>query len=161
MRNELVSEDVGVGKNGAKTRATQEYLPTHPRAKLWNRCLWVEGSCWGKRIKLELVNKASVCKKKSSCMFSQSLARKCLSWMHVSLCPIAPPRGGKTKHHWGSRRNKCQVVTLYKSCVSLSNGKWNATCTSCRRAMGMRLYNQGWQRPKWKEPRTSNVETHV
>jgi hypothetical protein len=25
----------------------------------------------------------------------------------------------------------------------------------------MRLYNQGQQRPKWKDPSASNVETHV
>jgi hypothetical protein len=39
MKNELVLKDVGVGENGAKTRATQEYLPARPKAKLWNRCL--------------------------------------------------------------------------------------------------------------------------
>jgi len=27
--------------------------------------------------------------------------------------------------------------------------------------MGMRLYKRGWQSPKWKEPRTFNVETQV
>jgi len=24
------------------------------------------------------------------------------------------------KHHWGSKRSKCQVATLYGSCVNLS-----------------------------------------
>jgi hypothetical protein len=69
--------------------------------------------------------------------------------------------GGKTKHHWGSIRNKCQSTTLYRSCIRLSNGKWNVTYTSCRRVLGMRLYNRRQQKPKWKDPRTSNVETHV
>jgi len=27
--------------------------------------------------------------------------------------------------------------------------------------VGMRLYKQGWQRPKWKDPTTFNVETQV
>ncbi len=27
--------------------------------------------------------------------------------------------------------------------------------------MGIQLYNQGWQRLKWKDPKTSNDETHV
>jgi hypothetical protein len=27
--------------------------------------------------------------------------------------------------------------------------------------MGMQLYKQGWQRPKWKDPKTFNVETQV
>jgi hypothetical protein len=29
----------------------------------------------------------------------------------------------KVRHHWGSRKSKCKVATLYKSCSSLSNGK--------------------------------------
>jgi hypothetical protein len=46
---------------------------------------------------------------------------------------------------------------LYESCISLSNGKRNAICTSRRRVVGMWLYNQEWQRPKWKDLKTSNV----
>jgi hypothetical protein len=47
------------------------------------------------------------------------------------------PRKGKAKHHWGNKRNKCQVATLYKYCVSLSNGKRNATCTSYHKMLGI------------------------
>jgi hypothetical protein len=32
----------------------------------------------------------------------------------ISLCLVALPWGGNTKHHWGSRRNKCQIPH-YKS----------------------------------------------
>jgi hypothetical protein len=55
--------------------------------------------------------------------FSQSLARKHLNRIRVSLWPIASPRRGKTKHHWGGTMSKCQVATLYGSCANLSNGK--------------------------------------
>jgi len=27
--------------------------------------------------------------------------------------------------------------------------------------MGMQLYKQGWQMHKWKDPKTSNVETQI
>jgi len=27
--------------------------------------------------------------------------------------------------------------------------------------VGMQLYNREWQKPKWKDLKTSNVETHV
>ncbi len=47
------------------------------------------------------------------------------------------------------------------SCVSLSNGKWIATCTSCHKTVGMWLYNQKQQRLKWKDLRIFNDETHV
>ncbi len=52
-RVEVVLEDVGVGENGAKARATQEYSPTHSKAKLWNKHLWIRISCWGNGIKFE------------------------------------------------------------------------------------------------------------
>jgi hypothetical protein len=76
-----------------------------------------------KGVKLKLADKTWACKKHSSCKFSQSFVRKHLSQICISLCPIAPPQGGKMRHHWGSRRIKCQVTTLYGSCTSLSNGK--------------------------------------
>jgi hypothetical protein len=110
---------------------------------------------------LNWLTKFGLAKKNSPCKFSQSLIRKCLSQICISLCLITPPRGSKTRHHWGSKRNKCQVATLYRSCVSLSNRKRNATCTSHCRMVGMRLYKQGWQKPKWKDLKTSNVETQV
>jgi hypothetical protein len=156
-----MSKDVGVGENGAKAQDVQEYSLTHPKAKLWNKCLWVGGSCWGKQIEFKLVDKTWACKKNSSCKFSQSIARKRLSRIHVFLCLIVPSRGGKMRHHWVSRRSKYQVATLYRSYTNLSNGKQNATCTSHRRTVRMWLYKQGQQRPKWKEPSTYNVETQV
>jgi len=49
--------------------------------------------------------------------------------------------------------------TLYGSYVNLFNGKWNVAYTSHCRVVGMPLYRQGWWRPKWKDLKTSNVET--
>jgi hypothetical protein len=83
-----------------------------------------------------------------------------LSQIRVSLCLVAPPWKGKTKHHWGSKRSKCQATTLYKSYINLSNEKQNATYTSCCKVIGM-FYNRRWERLKWKDPKTYNVETHV
>jgi hypothetical protein len=40
-------------------------------------------------------------------------------------------------------------------------GKRNVIRTSWCRAVGMRLYNQGRQKLKWKDSRSSNVQTHV
>jgi hypothetical protein len=99
--------------------------------------------------------------KKNSYKFSQSFVKKCFSWIRVSLCLVASPRRGKVKHHWGSKRNKCQAATLYGSCIILFNGKRNVICTSCYKTMGMQLYNWKRQMPEWKDPKTSNVETHV
>ncbi len=161
VRTKVVSMDVDVGKNGAKAQIAQKYSPTQLRVRMWNKCLWVGGSCWGKQIKLELVNKAWAHKKTSTCKFSQSPSRKCLNQICVPLCPVTLPWGGKARHHWGSRRSKCQAATLYGSYTSLSNGKWNGTCTSCHRIVGMQLYIWGRQRLTWKDSRTSNVETQI
>jgi hypothetical protein len=100
-------------------------------------------------------------KKKNSFKFFQLFVRKCLSQIHISLCLVILPKGGNARHHWGSRRSKCQVATLYRSSTSLSNGKQNPTCTSHHKVVGMRLYKRRQQRPKWKDSRTSNVETQV
>jgi hypothetical protein len=145
----------GWGKNGAKTWATRKYSLACLRTKLWSKCLWVGRSCWGKGIEFKLVKKTWACKQNSSCKFSPLHVKKCLSQI---LCLIAPPQRGKTRHHRG---NKCQTTTLYGSYVSLSNGTWNVTCTSRHRMVRMWLYNRGWQKPKWKDPKTFNVETHV
>jgi len=142
VKVEVVFKDVGARKNGAKAWATREYSPTRPRVKLCNKRLWVGGSCWGKGMEFKLAEKAWAHKKNSFCKFSQLHVEKHLSQIHISLLLVALP-WGKTKHHWGSRKSKCQVATLYKSCVSLSNGKPNVTCTSCRRMVQMRLYRQG------------------
>jgi len=57
MRVKVVSEDVGVGKNGAKTWAIQKYSLALPKVELRSKCLWVGGSCWGKRIEFKLIDK--------------------------------------------------------------------------------------------------------
>jgi len=137
MKAEVVLKHVGAKKNGAKAWVAQKYSLACPRVKLRNRRLWVGGSCWGKKIELELANKAWAHKKNSSCKFSQSPIKKRLNQICISLCLIAPPQGGKMRHHWGSRKNKCQVATLNRSYVNLYNGKQNAICTSSCRAMGM------------------------
>jgi hypothetical protein len=100
-------------------------------------------------------------KRNTFCKFSHLHVRKHLNQIYVSLCPIALPQGGKMKHHWGNRRNNCKTTTLYRSYASLSDTKWNATCTSCHKMVGMCLYKQKSQRPKWKDLKTSNVETQV
>ncbi len=115
----------------------------------------------GKRDKTQTSQQSLGPQKKSFCKFSQLLAIKHLSRIHISICPVAPPQRGKMKYHWGSRKNKCQAATLYKSYFNLSNGKQNAICTSSCRVVGMQLYNQGKQRPKWRALKTFNVETHV
>jgi hypothetical protein len=56
---------------------------------------------------------------------------------------------------------KCQTTTLYMSCASLSIGKWNTTCTSHHKVMGMWLYKWRWKRFKWKDSKTFNVESQV
>jgi hypothetical protein len=90
-----------------------------------------------------------------------SPSRKNLNQIRVPLCPITLPWGGKARHHWGSIRSKCQAATLYGSYANLSNGKWNGTCTSRHRIVGMQLYKWGRQRLTWKDSRTSNVETQI
>jgi len=129
MRVEVMSKNVDARENGAKVRVVRKYCHTYPRAKLRSKHLWVGGSCWEKKIKLKLATKTWACKKNSSYKFSQSLTIKCLSRIHISLCLVIPPQRGKTKHHCGSRRSKCQAATLYGPCTSLSNGKRNAICT--------------------------------
>jgi hypothetical protein len=64
MRVKVVSDDVGVGENGAKAWTNQEYSLAQRKVKLQSKHLWVGGSCWGKRMELELANKAWVHKKK-------------------------------------------------------------------------------------------------
>jgi hypothetical protein len=48
-------------------------------------------------------------KKNSYCKFSQSLAKKCLGRIHISLCHVALPRRGKTRHHWGNKRTSAKL----------------------------------------------------
>jgi hypothetical protein len=37
----------------------------------------------------------------------------------------------------------------------------NVTCTSCQNMVGMWLYNWRWQKPRWKDPMTSNAKTQA
>jgi len=114
-----------------------------------------------KGLSLNWLTKLGLVKKNSSCKFSHWFVRKCLSQIYISPCFIAWPWGSKVKHHWGNKRSKCKVGTLYRYCTSLSNGKQNVTCTSHHRPARMQLYKRRWQRPKWKDSRTSNVQTQV
>ncbi len=161
MKVKVVLEDVGAKKNGAKTWIAQKYSLACLRVKVQSRCLWVGGSCWGKRIELELADKAWAHKKNSFYKFSQSHVKKCLSQIRISLWLIAPPQKGKMRHHWGSRKNKCQVATLNRSYVSLYNGKQNAICTSSCRVVGCNYTIKDHKGLKWKAPNAFNVETHV
>ncbi len=67
---EVVLEDMGVGENGAKAWVALEYSLAHPETRLWKRCLWIGGSCWGRGIESKLVAKAWACKKTCSWKFS-------------------------------------------------------------------------------------------
>jgi hypothetical protein len=157
----VVAKDVGTRKNGAKTQLAQEYSFTCPRVKLRSKHLWVKGSCWGKGIKLELVDKAWAHKKNSCSKFSHHLLKS--AWVKSTFPYALSP------HHEGAKRDTIEVVrgttTKQSHCMGhvLTYPMENEMpfCTSHRRAMGMWLYNQGQQRIKWKDPRTSNVETHV
>jgi hypothetical protein len=60
---------------------------------------------------LQLIAKAWAWRKNSSYKFSQYLARRHLNWIIISLSPMVPFQRSKTKHHWGNKKNKCQVVT--------------------------------------------------
>jgi hypothetical protein len=115
----------------------------------------------GRWPKFELVAKTSAHKKNSFCNFSKSLVKNHLNWIRVSLCPIVVPWWGKTKHHRGNKKRKCQVATSQGFYVNLSNGKQNVTCTSQHKIVRMWLYNQGQWKPKWNDPRTSNVKTQA
>jgi len=148
MKAQVVLEDVGARDNGAKVQIALKYSHACLWTKLWKMCLWVRGSCWGRGNKLELVTKTWAHKENSSCKFSQSFARKCLSWIHVSLSPNA-------------MKGKCPCATSLGSCTNLSNGKWNTTYMSHHRTIGMWLYNQGQWKFKWKDPRTSKDDTQI
>jgi len=91
----MVLKDVGVRKNNAKAWSTRKYSVTCPRIKLWNKCLWVGGSCWGRGIEFELATKTWARKINSSCKFSQLLVKKLLSWICVSLCMSPCHEGAK------------------------------------------------------------------
>jgi len=102
VKVEVVSEDMGVGKNNAKLWIAQEYSLTCPLIKLWNKCLWIRRSCWGKGIEFELATKAWACKINFSCKFSQLLTKKHLSQIYVSLY-MSP-------YHEGAKWNTIGVV---------------------------------------------------
>jgi hypothetical protein len=55
----------------------------------------------------ELVVEFRPIKKDSLIGFPNYLLEKCLSWIFVSLCRMASPQKGKTKHHWGNKKSKC------------------------------------------------------
>jgi hypothetical protein len=65
---------------------------------------------------------------------------------------------GKKRHHYEEQMLSCNIIRFY---ANLFNGKWNATCTSCCKVAWMWSYSRGWWKLKWKDPRTSNVETQT
>ncbi len=62
MKVEVVLKDMDVKENGAKALVDLKYSLAHLKTRLQWRCLWTEGSCWGRGIKFELVAKAWACK---------------------------------------------------------------------------------------------------
>jgi hypothetical protein len=86
VKARVVLEGVSVRENGTKTRVAQKYSPSCSITKFWNKCLWIEESCWRRGIDLELVVKIWACKKNSSYMFSWLSIRKHLkSNPHLSM----------------------------------------------------------------------------
>lgn len=57
------------------------------------------------------------------------------------------------KHQWRKSRNRCRAVTLFGPVATQSKGRWNASCTFHLNAKGLRIYNQGQGKPKWKARR--------
>jgi len=99
VRVEVVSEDVGVNKNGARAHVVRKYFPTRPRTKLPKKHLWVGGSCWIRGIEFKLVVKAWAYKKIPLVGFLNRLLKNI--WTE-SLSPYAqwsPPWVSKTRHH--------------------------------------------------------------
>ncbi len=91
----VVSKDVGAKENGNRAWTPWKYYPAHPRIKLWKMHIWPRISCWGRSIEVKLTTKVWSYKKNSSCRFSQLPLKKCLSWIHFSLCQVAPLEGAK------------------------------------------------------------------
>jgi hypothetical protein len=167
MKVEVVSKDVGMGENGAKLQVVRKYSITCLKANLRIKRLWIRGSCWGKWIKLKLVNKAWAHKKKPLII---NFPSRLLKNTYVEFAfPYA-----LLPHHEGAKWNTIGVIGGI--CVNLPHCTspalaypmenkmpftLNAICTSCHRMVRMWLYNWRRQRLKWKDPKTSNVETHV
>ncbi len=95
MRAKVLLKDVGVRKNNARPWITWKYSVACLRIKLWNKCLWVGGSCWGRGIEFELATKTWAHKINFSCKFSQLLIKKLLSRIYVSLCMSPCHKGAK------------------------------------------------------------------
>ncbi len=89
MRVKVVSKNVGVGENCAKEGIAQEYSSASPRAKLWNMYLWVQISCWGKRIEFELVHKIWARKKTPAASFLKCLLEN--TWIKSAFPYALPP----------------------------------------------------------------------
>jgi hypothetical protein len=143
MKVEVVSKEVGAGKMVQKCELP-ESIPLHGQKLNYKVSICeLEDHVGEKGWSSNWPTKLGAAKKKSSSKFSQSLAKKHLNRICVSLCPITLPRRGKTRHHWGNKRSMCQVATLYESCANLFNGKRNVTYTSHRRTLGMWLYKRG------------------
>jgi hypothetical protein len=89
-----------------------ENIPPHIQKQNYEKCIYeLEDPIREEALGSNLSPKLGLAKKNSSCKFSQSLVKKCLNWTCISLCHVASPRRGKTRHHWGNKRNKCQAAT--------------------------------------------------
>ncbi len=159
MRAMVVLEDVGVKKMVPKHKLPKN-IPLHPRKLNCGTYICeLEDHVGEKGLNLKWPSNFGPTKKTLLASFPCRLLEKV--WVEYVFFYAMLPHHDKAKHHWGSKRSKCQTTKLYGSYASLSNGKRNVIYTSHRETMGMWLYSRGRQRPKWKDPRTSNDETHV
>jgi hypothetical protein len=96
--------------------------------------------------------------------YKEHLKARCFSLCCRAL-KLRESRRTPSSHFWEceSHPHTCPKVGLqqYRSCVNLSKGKQNTTCTLHCKVVRMWLYNRRWQKFKWKDPRTSNDEMQV
>jgi hypothetical protein len=161
MKAEVVSKDVGVWENGAKFWVTREYSPTCPMVKLQSMCLWVGGSCWGKGIEFKLVDKAWAYKKNFHVNFPNRLLKNI--WIESAFPYALSPQHEKAKQNTiGVVRGvnaKLPHCTGHALVYSMEN-KMSHVYHSIK-MVGIWLYIRTWQKLKWKDSKTSNVETRV
>ncbi len=95
----VVSKDVGARENGAKTWDAWKCFPACPENKLWRRPYELEDHVGEEALSSNLPLKLGLVKRITLTFFFSHLLKKHLSRIHISLCLIILPQGGKTKHH--------------------------------------------------------------
>jgi len=110
--------------------------------------MFVGESCWEETLNSNLPPKLTFASTTPITSFFQSLTRKHLNQIHITLlCLVAQPQGSKTKYHWGNKKSKSQGATSWRSCVNLCNEKWNTTCKPHKSMLAHDKINE--QREGW------------